>query len=146
MFDMVKVKSATEIDAAYRQGIGRAPEAYKKGIQRTSDWSEKASSEAAESNWSAGVQEAATAKRRQRAVANVSNAEWQNAAANKGASRIGPGMQAGADKRTRNFEPFRNAIEGVSLPDRSQDPMANVDNRVKPIVEALVNTRKSIKG
>jgi len=79
-------------------------------------------------------------------VSNVSNAEWQAAAANKGAARIGPGMQAGADKRTRNFEPFRTAIESVTLPDRTTDPIANVDARVKPIVQALVDTKKGIKG
>lgn len=143
---MVKIKSAGDIDAKYRDGIGRAPANYKKGVQATSDWQEKASSEAAESNFAAGVQDAIAAKRRQRAVSQVSNSEWQNAAANKGASRIGPGMQAGADKRTRNFEPFRSAIEGVTLPDRTTDPIANVDARVKPIVQVLVDTKKGIKG
>lgn len=143
---MVKIKSASEIDVNYKNAIGRVPAAYKMGVQRTSDWQEKASSESAEANWNAGVQEAASAKRRQRAVSQVSNADWQNAAANKGAQRIATGMQAGADKRTRNFEPFRSAIEGVSLPDRTTDPIANVDNRVKPIVSALVDTKKSIKG
>ncbi|KKL64269.1 hypothetical protein LCGC14_2166720 [marine sediment metagenome] len=143
---MVKIKSQAEIDANYRAGIGRAPENYKKGIQGTNDWQEKASSESAEANYAAGVQEAAATKRRQKAVSNVSNEEWKQAAADKGASRIGPGMQAGAGKRTQNFEPYRSAIEGVALPDRTTDPISNVDNRVKPIVQALVDTKKAIKG
>ena len=143
---MVKVKSAAEIDANYKAAIGRVPDAYKKGVQRTTDWQEKASSESAESNWQAALQEAAAAKRRQKAVAQVSNQEWQNAAANVGAARIGQGMTAGADKRTKNFEPYRATLENTNLPDRTTDPIANVDNRVKPIVKALVDTKKSIKG
>jgi len=143
---MVKIKSASEIDKSFKDAIGRVPGAYKAGVQRTTDWQEKASSEAAESLWNQKIAEAAAAKRRQKAVSQISNAEWQNKAANVGAARIGQGMTAGADKRTRNFEPYRSAIEGVSLAPRSADPMANVDARVKPIVSALVETKKSIKG
>jgi len=143
---MVKIKSASQIDANYKNAIGRVPAAYKTGVQNTSDWQEKASSEAAENLWQQKIAEAAAAKRRQKAVSQVSNADWQNRAANTGAARIGQGMTANADKRTRNFEPYRSAIEGVSLPAKSADPMANIDQRVKPVVSALVETKKSIKG
>jgi len=143
---MVKIKSSGQIDANYKAAIGRVPGAYKTGVMATSDWQEKASSEAAESLWNQKIAEAAAAKRRQKAVSAVSNSEWQGKAANVGAARIGQGMTANADKRTRNFEPYRSAIEGVSLPDRTADAMANVDARVKPIVSALVETKKGIKG
>lgn len=143
---MVKIKSAGQIDANYKAAIGRVPGAYKTGILATADWQEKASSEAAESLYAEKIAEAVSAKSRQRGVSAVSNAEWQGAAASQGAARIGQGMTANADKRTRKFEPFRVAIEGVSLPDRVADPMANVDARVKPIVSALVETKKGISG
>jgi len=142
---MVKIKSQAAIAAAYTDSISRVPNKYKTGVSATTDWAEKASSEQAESNYAAGVQEAVGAKRRQKAVGNVSNAEWQRAAADKGATRIAPGMTAGADKRTRNFEPYRNAIEGVALSPRTTDPIQNVE-RVKEIVQTMVNTKKSIKG
>jgi len=143
---MVKIKSAGQIDANYKAAIGRVPGAYKTGVQATTDWQEKASSSAAEDLYAEKIQQAVAAKSRQRGVAGVSNAEWQNRAANVGSTRIGAGMTANAEKRTRKFEPYRAAIEGVSLPARSADPMANVDARVKPIVSALVETKKSIKG
>ena len=143
---MVKIKSAAQIDANYKAGIGRAPAAYKTGVMATSDWAEKASSNESEELWKTKIAEAAAANRRQKAVSQVSNQEWQSKAANVGAARIGQGMSANADKRTRKFEPYRNAIEGVSLAPRSADPMQNVDARVKPIVSALVETKKSIKG
>ena len=143
---MVKIKSAGQIDANYKAAIGRVPGAYKTGVMATTDWQEKASSNEAENLWKEKIAEAAAANRRQKAVSAVSNAEWQGKAANVGAARIGAGMTANADKRTRKFEPYRAAIEGVSLPARTADPMANVDARVKPIVGALVETKKSIKG
>lgn len=143
---MVKIKSAGQIDANYKAAIGRVPGAYKTGIMATTDWQEKASSEAAESLYAEKIAEAVSAKSRQRGVSASSNAEWQGKAASVGATRIGAGMTANADKRTRKFEPFRAAIEGVSLPPRTADPMANVDARVKPIVSALVETKKSITG
>jgi len=143
---MVKIKSAGQIDANYKAAIGRVPGAYKSGVMATTDWQEKASSAEAEDLYAQKIAEAVSAKRRQKAVSAVSNAEWQGKAANIGSARIGQGMSANADKRTRNFEPYRSAIEGVSLPARTADPMANVDARVKPIVSALVETKKSIKG
>ena len=143
---MVKIKSASQIDANYKAAIGRVPGAYKAGVQATTDWQEKASSEGAENLYAEKIQQAVAAKSRQKGVSGVSNSEWQGRAANIGATRIGAGMTANADKRTRKFEPYRSAIESVSLPPRSADPMANVDARVKPIVSALVETKKSIKG
>jgi len=143
---MVKIKSAGQIDANYKAAIGRVPAAYKTGVMATTNWQERAASSDAEELWKQKIAEAAAANRRQKAVSAVSNAEWQGKAANVGAARIGAGMSANADKRTRKFEPYRAAIEGVSLPARTADPMANVDARVKPIVGALVETKKSIKG
>jgi len=143
---MVKIKSSAEIAKKWDEAIGRVPAAYKSGVSRTTDWAEKASSDEAENLWSEKIAEAAAAKRRQKAVSVVSNEEWKGAAMDKGAARIGAGMSASKGKRTANFEPYRNAIEGVSLPAKSADPMANIDARVKPIVNALVETKKSIKG
>ena len=143
---MVKIKSASEIDKKYKDAISRVPANYKAGVQGTTNWQERAASAEAEDLWKAKIAEAAAANRRQKAVAQVSNSEWQSKAANLGAARIGAGMTAGADKRTRNFEPYRSAIEGTSLPARTADPMANIDNRVKGIVSSLVAVKKSIKG
>jgi len=143
---MVKIKSSAEIAKKWEDSIGRVPAAYKSGIGRTTDWAEKASSDEAENLWKEKIDQAAAAKRRQKAVSAVSNEEWKKQAGEKGAARIGAGMTAAKAKRTSNFEPYRSAIEGVSLPPKTADPMANIDARVKPVVNALVETKKSIKG
>lgn len=143
---MVKIKSSADIAKKWEEAIGRVPAAYGSGVTATTDWAEKASSEEAENLWKEKIDEAAAAKRRMKAVSAVSNEEWKTAALAKGKVRIGAGMTAAKAKRTSNFEPYRSAIEGVSLPAKTADPMANVDARVKPIVAALVETKKGIKG
>ena len=52
---MVKIKSQAEIRANFQGAIPRVAEAYKKGVQATTDWAEKASSEGAESRYAEGV-------------------------------------------------------------------------------------------
>lgn len=143
---MVKIKPSSEIDKAYKESIGRVPGRYKDAVARVTDWQEKAGSDAAEQLYAAKVQEAIASRRRQKATQKTSNEEWRSAASTTGAARIATGMQANADKRTKNFEPFRNAIEGASLPDRVADPMQNVTNRVGGMVKVLVDTKKQIKG
>ncbi len=143
---MVNIKSSGDIDKNYRASIGRVPTNYKDGIMRTTDWAEKAGSDAAENLWKEQIDQAAAARRRQKAIQAVSNEEWKNRAADLGAKRIGTGMTANADKRTRNYEPYRETIAGISLPDRTASGRENVINRVIPIVEALEEKKKQIKG
>lgn len=139
---MVKIKSQGEIKANFSAAIPRVAESYKKGVQRTTDWQEKASSEGAESRYAEGVQRAAASKLRQRQLQSVSNQEWQNRAANAGSQRIGPGMRDAVDKQSRNFEPYRQFIEGTSLPERTGDAEANVLARVVPIAKGLQDLKR----
>lgn len=139
---MVKVKSASAIADAYNRAIGAVGPAYQAGIQAAVGWQEAAIS--AQSLYEDKMRDATVLARRATQLAKVSNEEWKQKALQKGASRIGPGMEASKDKRTRNFEPFRTALEGVQLPARTADPVTNVQNRVIPIVMALVDTKKRL--
>lgn len=140
---MVKIKSQAEIRANFQGAIPRVAEAYKKGVQGTTDWAEKASSEGAETRYAEGVQRAVAEKLRQKKVSQVSNADWQARASGPGATRIGPGMRDAVDKQARNFEPFRSLIEGIQLPERTGDAEANVLARVVPIAKALQELKRS---
>lgn len=141
---MVKIKSQAEIASNFVDSIPRVAAPYKKGVQNTTDWQEKAI--AGQSLYEAKMQDASVLARRGKAIANVSNADWQNKAVKLGAARIGPGMLENADKRTKNYEPVRQAIEGVTLPERTADPMANIDARVKPMVQAMMDAKKARLG
>lgn len=120
--------------------IGRVPAAYAEGVSAAKDWQAKAI--AAEDLWQQKIQEAAAAKRRARKIAEVSDEQWRAAAREKGAARIGQGMAASKDKFRSGIAKVLDVLHGVSLPPRTADPMANVDNRVKPIVEALHGLKK----
>lgn len=135
---MVYVIPIEDAKANYRSGATVAPERYKSGIARVTDWTTKASSTTAETLWAAKIQAAITAKRRQTGCAAVSNATWQALALDKGGNRIGPGMTAGADKWGTKWAKFKTALEAVTLPARTADPTTNVNNRLLPIVRALV--------
>ena len=112
------------------------PANYKSGIERTTNWKEKALN--GQGLYEQQMQNASVLRRRAVALERVSEADWKNKASNLGSMRIADGMRNGAEKQAQNYEPIANALRSVELPERSADPMANIDNRVKPIVRAMV--------
>ena len=138
---MVNVKPQSEITKNFIDGASRAPAKYKQGVQRA-DWQTNAASESAESNFAAGVQDAVARKTRQQGVQKVSNADWQRAAADKGAARIGPGMQAASGKQAANWAPFRSFLEGLSLPERSRNATENITNRSIPVAQGMQDLKR----
>jgi hypothetical protein len=55
-------------------------------------------------------------------------------------------MTASADKQVANWRPYGSALEAITLAAPTDNPETNVDNRVKPIVRAMVDTKKTVKG
>jgi hypothetical protein len=139
---MVKIKSSAEISQAWAEAIPGVAPKYQKGIQGTNDWKQKAV--AGQGLYVQRMQDQAVLARREAGLARVDDQTWKTAAAGKGARNIGAGMDAAKDKRARNYEPFRSAIEAVVLPDRTADGMQNLINRAGPIVQALEQKKKSM--
>ena len=142
---MVKVKSLEDIKKHYREGATVAPSRFKDAVA-TSDWKTPAASADAEALYAAKMAEVVSEQRRRKGIDKTGNEEWRSEAINKGAVRIGPGMTGAVDKQASNYSPFKAALEGVSLPGRTADPMTNIDTRVKPIVSVLVAKKKEILG
>ncbi|MHA1409345.1 MAG: hypothetical protein ACTSQY_03315, partial [Candidatus Odinarchaeia archaeon] len=111
------------------------PQAYKDGIQRTSGWQQKAIE--GEELYKQKLQESMAAGLRAKRIANVSDEQWKKAAAEKGSARIASGMAASKDKFNSGMAKNLSTIQNVSIPKRVADPMANIDNRLKPIAKAL---------
>jgi len=132
---MVRIKSATEIDKAYKDAIGNVPAKYKTGVQATTGWKEAAI--AGQGLYEQQMSDRAVLARRQKGLESVADEDWKKNTIDKGAARIGAGMTAGADKRTKNYEPYRNEIAAITLPARTADPTQNVTNRVVPIAVRL---------
>ena len=133
---MVYVPSSAERKQAYLNSLGQVPGNYKAGIERTTGW--KGSAIAGQTLYEQQMQNTNVLQRRARALEKVSDADWKSKAANLGSVRIADGMRQGADKQAANYEPIAAALRSVTLPSRSADPMANIDNRVKPVVRAMV--------
>jgi len=143
---MVKIKSLDEIKRRYAESATIIPARYKRAIGEVVGWKDAATSDDAEELYAAKVSEAVTAKRRQKALLLVSEADWKARARDIGGAIIGTKVSKSVDKHAKAFAPYREAIAGVELPPKTIDPMANIDNRLKAVVSALVEKRKELKG
>lgn len=128
-------KSPEQAKQNWTASHGRIPKAYSDGVSAAKDVINK--SIAAEENYAAGVQAAVAAKRRAKGLEKVSDADWKQAAQSKGSARIVAGMKASEAKYGRGINEVIGVLQSVNLPNRTQDPDANIDNRVKPIARAL---------
>lgn len=128
----------------YKSSVATVPDRYKEGIAGA-DWAGAVRRPETEANWSAGVQRAAAENAYSRGVAQVSNEEWKRMAGTKGANSIVQGMTLGADKYQRKFSPILDAMNAAAaaLPARTQDAMANIDARLKPVVQAAQAASRS---
>ncbi|PCJ07144.1 MAG: hypothetical protein COB10_12335 [Planctomycetota bacterium] len=75
---------------------------------------------------------------RREGIMGVTNAQWQQAAINKGGPRIVGGITESIEKYTRNFGPILAAITSAvaALPPRTTSAQQNVQNRLMPIIRA----------
>jgi len=137
---MVDTKPLDQVTKKWDAAIGRVPGAYTDGVNSAKDVIAKGV--AAEELYKQKLQESMADGRRARNLAKVSDEQWRAAAREKGASRIGPGMTAAKGKFRAGISDVLSTIQGVSIAPRSADPMANIDNRVKPIVAALAAMKK----
>ena len=139
---MVKTKGIEQTMKNYEGAIGSVPGKYKDGVSNASGVI--AAGVAAEQLWADKMQEAISNRTRAKGLEKSSDEEWKRAALGKGASRIGQGMQESLPKMRTGMGEVLSVIEGVTIAPRTADPMANVDNRVKPIVSED-GKRKRIK-
>lgn len=137
---MVKTKGLESTTANWRGAIPGVPAKYKAGVNAATDTIEKAI--AAEDLYAAKVQEAIANKTRVKGLQKTSTAEWKTRASELGSARIGPGMTAAEGKFRAGIGPVLSTIEATTIAERTADPMANVDGRVKPIVRNLYDMKR----
>lgn len=137
---MVETKSLEATVSNYKDGIGKAPARYKAGVEKNTNQNERAIE--AQGLYEARIAESIANKSRVRGLQKSSTAAWKQAAATKGASRIGPGMTAALPKFSTGIGEVLSVINGVTIAERTADPMANIDGRVKPIAQALYDYKR----
>lgn len=131
----IRVKPLSEIEANYRGAASEAQRRYGQAIPRMV-WQENAV--AGQDLYESKMSDPAVLARREEKIREVSDAEFRKACTDKGASILGSRMSAAASKMSAGYAPIRSALEGLSIPDRTADPMANIDNRLKPVVDAMI--------
>ena len=138
---MVKVKDLTKAKGRYTAIADEAARRYTESIP---DIVCKEPAKAGQSLYEEKMRDPNVLARRLKKIDRVSDEEFKSALVTKGAPRIATGMRAGGDKWEKNFSPYKDALEGVTLPAKTADPIANIDSRLKPVVQALVNKKNEI--
>jgi hypothetical protein len=137
MARQIRIKPLAQIQANYEQSGTRAATNYRAGVERNSDWHERATSDEAEQLFAARMQEAIASQRRQGKLREkTSQAEWKSRAMDKGASAIGPAIAKSGAKMADGYAPVRQALEGVTLADKTADWRQNLQN-VEKVIEAM---------
>jgi hypothetical protein len=112
------------------------PERYKQGVLGTNDQKQK--SIEGQALYVQKMQDSNILARRQKGIEATPDGKWQQNALAKGVTRIGEGMRAGATDQANGYEKTRTALESLTLPPRVADPMANIDNRLKAVVQTVI--------
>jgi len=130
------MKTKEEARANFEASIAYIPARYEAGV-RKADWATPAGSDSAERNFADAMSKAVANKTRQAGVKKVSNTEWQDAAASKGAPIIGERIRASLDKWMSEWGPIYDRVQAkvATLPPRVIDFRANINNRLVPTVE-----------
>ncbi len=105
-----------------------------------------AKSDNAEKNYATKVSEAVAKKTRQKALGRLSEQDLNAGMLAKGATAYRSGTSAAKDTWAEEVEPHLATLDNLKLPERTTDPMQNIDNRVKGVAKALIETKKRVKG
>ncbi len=139
---MAEIKSLSSIREKWARVTPGRTEDYRLGIMNPKrDWAEE--SLAAVDNYKLGVDKAHSNKLYEKGVRTAGSAKWKDKALKKGPGRFAEGVMVGASDYEKGFAPYREAIEAVDLGPRfpKRDPR-NID-RVKRIVDALIEKKIS---
>ena len=126
----MKVKSSSEIKKNFEQSTAIVTERYKSGV---SDAQWKDSAIQGQDLYVQAMQNPTVLARRSKGINKVSDEQWRTSATTKGAPVIAQRMKDASGKQASGFEPYRVALENMTLPSRTTDPAQNVANRVTPI-------------
>jgi hypothetical protein len=137
---MAEIKPLSAIGAKWTRVTPGRTEDYKLGIQNPKrDWA--AETEAAAGNWKAGIDAAQAKGLFEKGVAKAGTKKWQEKALKKGPGRFAEGVYIAGPDYEKGFAPYHEAIARVDLGPRypRRDPR-NIE-RVKRVVDALVEEK-----
>ncbi|KKN08756.1 hypothetical protein LCGC14_1053490 [marine sediment metagenome] len=136
----MEIKSLNAIRDKWTRVTPMRTEDYKIGIKNPRrDWAEETA--AAEGNWKAGIDAAASKKLFSKGVVAAGTKKWQEKALQKGPGRFAEGVSLAGPDFESGFKRYHAAIASADLGPRfpRRDPR-NL-NRVKVVVDALIKEK-----
>jgi len=137
---MVAIASGAKIASKWATVTPLRSADYEDGIRNPKvDWATAAV--AAGDAWKAGVTQAMAQDSFRKGVTAAGTAKWQAATIEKGPARWQQGVAIGQGAYEAGYEPYRAAIERLTLPPKyaKRDPR-NLE-RVKAVVDAMIKVR-----
>jgi hypothetical protein len=139
---MPAIRSAKEIAEKWSSVTPTRTAFYESGVKSpTKDWAKVTA--AAESNYKAGVTQAANEGRFAKGVNKAGTSKWQRKAIEVGAGRWGPGVSIAGPEFEAGFAPYRDAIEKIVLKPRYPKGDPRNYERVAQIGSALNSLKNS---
>lgn len=133
---MAKVKAMDRVGKKWTQNASNAQGSYTEGVQNPrTDWA--TATQAAETAYQTGVQNAITKKRFGSGVKKAGTAAWQKGAIEKGPSRYAQGVQGATDAYQQGFKPYHDVLTNLNLPARAEKGNPANLNRVAAVANAL---------
>ncbi len=136
---LVKQIRLTELQDSYKVGVQAKSDKWFKHTSTATGVIAAGQSDAAETHYNAAMTAVLSNKLRQKGLAGVTDADFQAGVVAVGASGYSSRAQAKSGKFAKKFGPYASTINAVlpQLAPKGTDPNANIDNRVKPIANAL---------
>lgn len=131
----IKIKDPGTLAAKYSQRSQNAAQDYANGVMQASG--QAAAAVASADTWQASVSSANAKASFVKNLNAAGDAAWQAGVKNKGASRYGPGVAAGASKWATNVAPYFSALASLTLPPRGLRRSAQNFARVQAVDNAL---------
>ncbi len=127
----------------YKKGTAQAGSKWVERTAGTSGWQAAAISTAAKDNYRTNVAEAISQGKREKALAKVSDSEWQQDVRQAGAGSYTSGTTNKAPKYAKGAAPVKSSIDSLlgSLPARGPNYAAN-KARVDHMAQGLEDTFK----
>jgi hypothetical protein len=134
-----KVPDAAAWGASYKDGAVRKAGKWQSNFLATTGIAAAASSDAAQAAYTRKMMDPAVLAVRQTKLKKLSDADFQAPVRAGGSGMYSSGVSAKADKAAKGVAPFLTTIQSVinTLPAKTDDVDANIDNRVKPLARAL---------
>jgi hypothetical protein len=133
----------SELQDAYKTGVSAKADKWFRHTSTATGVIAAGQSDAAEAHYNAAMAAVLNNKLRQKGLQGVTDADFQAGVTAAGASGYSSGAQKKSGKFAKKFAPYAAIINQVlpTLAAKGTDPNANIDNRVKPIANALNKKR-----